>query len=350
MPTPPFKSLLLLCLCPCLFLTLAHGIAQTTTDTHVFIPHGARPVIPTSNKHNDPELHELLTRPFFPVRPADYQGMSYELHFSASYRAYAYHNGVYLGYSNDGTAHETVRGYAGYGDVFSLVVRARGGLSGVVAAISVGPRYRAATGVKSPNGFHVATPAQMRADGRYWKLRAAGSCLWQLDPVVIGDRDARVLMTTGEQRTTSVVRSNTFPFDSTGAKYVWAPGREREEDGLVWLRYTVGGLPCPSPSSKPGGTGTATCFCREIEHSDKGECYEFEGDMGSNRRMGEELRENKRCRERECLAGYECTSAETTLRCVRKFVDVEIRKATAVFNGRCNEVRITTREMYFPYH
>lgn len=280
--------------------------------------------------------------------------MTYELSFSASYRAYAYHNGVYLGYSNDGTAHETVRGYAGYGDVFSLVARARGGLSGVVAAISVGARYRAATGVASPNGFHVATPEQMRADGRYWKLRSAGTCLWPLDPVVVGDVDASVLTTTGEQEEKKnasgvVLRSNTFPFDSTGAKYVWAPGRQREDNGLIWLRYTVGGLPCPSPSSKPSGTGTATCFCREIERSDnnKGECYEFEGD---SRGTGEELRENKRCRERECVEGYECTSVETTLRCVRRFVEVEIRKATAVFNGRCNEVRIAPREMYFPYH
>lgn len=368
------KPLLLLNLL--LLSVIPHRISATppppppppTTDTHVFIPHGARPAIPSTNRHNDPELHELLTRPFFPVRPADYQGMSYELSFSASYRAYAYHNGVYLGYSDDGTSHETVRGYAGYGDVFSLVARARGGLTGVVAAIAVGPRYRAATGVVSPNGFHVASEAQMRADGRHWKLRAAGSCLWQLDPVVIGDRDAKVLPTTSSTTTNgekeedetrrtkaSVIRSNTFPFGSTGAKYVWAPGRDRETDGLIWLRYTVGGLPCPSPSpsTKPGG-GTMTCYCREIDPGNKGDCYEFDG--GDNMsgegtsRYNDGLRLNQRCRERECLAGYECTSEETTLRCVRRFVEVEIRKATAVFNGRCNEVRIATREMYFPYH
>lgn len=273
------------------------------------------------------EADELvLVRPYFPVRPADYQEYSYKFQFAASYKAYAYHNGVYRGYSNDYKTHETITGYAGYGDVFAITAMSQNGHKGVIADISVGP-YHTKTGKDSL--FKVATAKQMITNGQSWKFRNIQTfCLFEYDPIILN------------KSTDNVWASQTFPLDG-GAEYVW--GNE-EVNQTIWLRYVVGGE--SDCISKDTDLGTNTCYCKVSDDVGNGNCYSFKNPMNLNN-----FYKNLGCEKRDCGQKFECVEGnkETDTMCIKKLIHSKIRKAHTDI-GKCMQVHLYPPEVaYIPY-
>lgn len=166
-------------------------------------------------------------------RPLKWLNMA-TIRFSADDRAWLFINGRLAGTNLRPGRFTTVKRTVKRGDVIAIGAKNFRGTYGVIADVHYRNRHY------STASRYWKVHKQVSSWGRRWLSKSFSSCTWGKGVVI--------------SRTSGVKRAKGFPYQSTGASYIWASPRGFGSLKSVHLRFVVGGEKCRRRPRDPMAT------------------------------------------------------------------------------------------------
>lgn len=225
------------------------------------------------------------------------------------------------------------------GDAITIKTQGWKGHYGVIAMIHDGRKRWFMTGGRGRKAFKAISMSALK---RIWKpdLRRPGRPMCYLrHPYIVQRQRGRGVRYAKNSEAKMLYRY--------GAKYVWARGASWRME--IGMRFVVGGVHCKkqTPAPSPKAVGGARCACRLVHTNMKGDCFEFR-----NKRFTELPNKVELCRRRVCGLKYECVQPgrSSSIVCVRRLAQYEVRSIGPVYNGKCRNVPLRPAQAYYaPY-